>query len=170
MTNQLTQQQWAEQGYDVSVNAGLQGLIDQFHTYAADNKLDLADAGNVQKVIDAVEAQRLAGFAAAAAQTQVKRTAPEHEYKIKRVAKGERIKEASATGKHFSFGPVWVEAVKKAAGIAVNEKNREKLNMHGVHVGVQSPETLDAKALCAAIAEKLAAQPAETTEAVAATE
>lgn len=76
-------------------------------------------------------------------------------YKIKRVAKGQRIKVASASGKKFAFGPVWVDAVKACKGIALNEANREKLNMHATTVGIENPEKLTARELCAAIAAAL---------------
>lgn len=81
---------------------------------------------------------------------------PEREYKIKRVAKGKRIAAVSASGVRFSFGPAWNTAVIAAKGIAVNVAHREKLNMHGTHLGVPIPETMSPRELCAAIAEAMA--------------
>lgn len=78
-----------------------------------------------------------------------------YEYKIKRVAKGQRIKVASASGKNFAFGPVWCQAIRAAKGIVLNENNREKLNMHGMHVGVVDPEKMTARELCAAISKRM---------------
>lgn len=79
----------------------------------------------------------------------------EREYKIKRVPKGQRISMVSESGVRFSFGPVWNEAVAAVKGIAMNPNNREKLNMHGTYLGVESPEKMTARELCAAIAERM---------------
>lgn len=80
---------------------------------------------------------------------------PEKEYKIKRVAKGQRIEAVSASGVRFSFGPVWCESVKVAKGIAVNPHHREKLNMHGTFLGVDTPEKLSPLQLCQAITARM---------------
>ena len=80
---------------------------------------------------------------------------PEKEYKIKRVAKGQRIEMVSEKGIRYSFGPVWCESVKIAKGIAVNPNHREKLNMHGTSLGVESPETLSPHQLCQQIAARM---------------
>lgn len=87
---------------------------------------------------------------------------PEREYKIKRVAKGQRIDVKSASGIRFSFGPAWCTSVMAAKGIAINEANREKLNMHGTHLGVPVPDSMSPRELCAAITEAMAEQ--EPTE------
>lgn len=79
----------------------------------------------------------------------------EREYKIKRVPKGQRINIVSETGIRYSFGPVWNDSVIAAKGIAVNVNNREKLNMQGTHLGVESPDSLSAIQLCAEIAKRL---------------
>jgi hypothetical protein len=79
----------------------------------------------------------------------------ERVYKIARSEKGKRIEERSESGVRFSFGPKWVDAVVAAKGIALNEHNREKLNMHGKHVGIENPENMTARELCAAIAGKI---------------
>lgn len=79
----------------------------------------------------------------------------EREYKIKRVPKGQRIQMVSESGIRFSFGPVWNEAVCATKGIALNTANREKLNMHGTYLGIEKPEAMTARELCAAIAERM---------------
>lgn len=78
-------------------------------------------------------------------------TPKERVYKIKPVAKGQRIEAVSASGVRFSFGEVWCNAVKAAKGIATHPNNREKLNMHGTHLGVEKPEDMTPRQLCAAI-------------------
>jgi len=87
-------------------------------------------------------------------------------YKIKRVAKGKRVSFLSPSGIRFSFGPVWNDSVLAAKGIAVNENNREKLNMHGQYYGIASPEAMSTRELCAKIAECMAeaGDSEETTE------
>lgn len=75
-------------------------------------------------------------------------------YKIKRSEKGQRIEMKSESGIRFSFGPIWVQSVAAGKGIAVSDNNREKLNMHGTHVGIESPEKMSARELCAAIAAR----------------
>lgn len=89
---------------------------------------------------------------------------PERQYKIKRVAKGQRIDVKSASGVRFSFGPAWVTSVMAAKGIAVNEANREKLNMHGTHLGIPVPDTMSARELCAAISATLAEEEQESQD------
>lgn len=79
----------------------------------------------------------------------------EREYKIKRVPKGQRIQMVSESGIRFSFGPVWNEAVCATKGIALNPANREKLNMHGTYLGIENPDKLTGRELCAAIAERM---------------
>lgn len=79
----------------------------------------------------------------------------ERVYKIKPVMKGKRIEAISASGVRFSFGEVWCLSVRNGKGIAVNVNNREKLNMHGTHMGVANPEEMTAKELAAAIVVKM---------------
>jgi hypothetical protein len=86
---------------------------------------------------------------------QVTAPEPERVYKIKRSQKGQRIKIKSASGKNFAFGPVWCEAVRACKALALNENNREKLNMHGTHLGVEYPDQLSSRELCAAIASRM---------------
>lgn len=73
-------------------------------------------------------------------------------FKIARSKKGKRISITSPSGVNFSFGPVWNQSVVAGRGLALNPLHREKLNMHGVHKGIASPEALSARDLCAAIA------------------
>jgi hypothetical protein len=86
---------------------------------------------------------------------QVNAAPPEREYKIKRVAKGQRINVVSDSGVRYSFGPVWVDSVIAAKGLAMNEAHREKLNMHGTHLGIQNSDKMSARELCVAIAALL---------------
>lgn len=75
-------------------------------------------------------------------------TPKERVYKIKPVAKGQRIEAISASGVRFSFGEVWCNSVRSIKGIAVNPNNREKLNMHGTHLGLVDVEGLTPRQLC----------------------
>ena len=93
---------------------------------------------------------------------QVMAPPQEREYKIKRVAKGTRIEAVSPSGKNFSFGEVWTKSVIEAKGISLIPNNREKLNMHGAHVGVVNPEHLLTRDLCFAIKNALEALEKET--------
>lgn len=80
----------------------------------------------------------------------------ERVFKIKPVAKGKRIEAiCPVTGVRFSFGEVWCNSVKAGKGIAVNPNNREKLNMHGTHMGVLNPAEMTAKELANAITQKI---------------
>lgn len=80
----------------------------------------------------------------------------ERVFKIKPVAKGKRIEAiCPVTGVRFSFGEVWCKSVREGKGIAVNPNNREKLNMHGTHMGVVNPHEMLAKELAKAITEKM---------------
>lgn len=76
-------------------------------------------------------------------------------YKIKRSAKGKRISVISTSGVRFAFGPIWNAAIVACKGIALNEDNREKLNMHGKHVGIDGADSMTARELCTAIAGKI---------------
>jgi hypothetical protein len=84
-------------------------------------------------------------------------TAPpaEKTYKIARSLKGTRCKIPAANGVRYAFGPVWNAAVKAGTGIAIAAANRHKLNHQGLVHGVDSPETMDAKELCALIAPNI---------------
>lgn len=96
----------------------------------------------------------------------------ERVYKIKPVMKGKRIEAiCPVTGVRFSFGEVWCKSVREGKGIAVNPNNREKLNMHGTHMGVTNPHEMLAKELAKAITLKMdeeAANEAVETEEVTA--
>lgn len=76
----------------------------------------------------------------------------EKKLKIKSSPKGARIKVAAANGVRFSFGPVWNASVAKGKGIATAEANRAKLNHQAVTFGIENPESMDVKDLCAAMA------------------
>ena len=54
----------------------------------------------------------------------------------------------------YSFGPLWTKAVCEVRPIALNPANREKLNTHGAHLGIEHPDKMDAPKLCGAIAER----------------
>lgn len=114
------------------------------------------DAGFAEEVEAADAAVKQQGTSAFASFVGAVTAPPrEREYKIKRVAKGQRIKVVSASGVRFSFGPTWCDAIQACKGIVLNEANREKLNMHGTHVGVDAPESMSARELCVAIAAKM---------------
>lgn len=76
-------------------------------------------------------------------------------YKIKRSPKGQRIKIRSESGKLYSFGPIWVESIKAAKGLAVSKNNREKLEMHASHVGLTNFKNLSSVEIAKLISEKL---------------
>lgn len=121
-------------------------------------KKKLGDIGFEEDVLAAERAVEEEGSRAmmqAFGQCALIETPAEREYKIKRSAKGQRIEQKSESGVRFSFGPIWVNAVVAAKGIALNENNREKLNMHGTHVGIENPEKMSARELCAAIAARV---------------
>lgn len=107
------------------------------------------DCERAEKEVDAVGA---AAFGQLFGQIVQAQEPKERVYKIKPVAKGQRIKVKSASGVRFSFGDVWCDAVRACKGIALNEANREKLNMHGTHLGVINPEVLAPRELCSKIA------------------
>jgi len=80
----------------------------------------------------------------------------ERVYKIKPVMKGKRIEAiCPITGVRFSFGDVWCDSVRASKGIAMKPQNREKLNMHGTHMGVADAASMTAKELCVAITLKM---------------
>ena len=80
----------------------------------------------------------------------------ERVYKIKPVMKGKRIEAiCPVTGVRFSFGEVWCDSVRAGKGIATKPQNREKLNMHGTHMGVENPHEMTAKELCVAITKMM---------------
>lgn len=107
-----------------------------------------ADCERAEKEVDAIGATAFGQLFGQIVQAQEPK---ERVYKIKPVKKGERIKVVSASGVRFSFGEVWCNSVKACKGIALNEANREKLNMHGTHLGVADPEKMTARELCVAI-------------------
>lgn len=82
---------------------------------------------------------------------QITAPPPEKVLKIKSSPKGARIKIAAANGVRFSFGPIWNDSVAKGKGVALVDTNRAKLNHQALMAGIQNPESMDTKALCAAI-------------------
>lgn len=112
-------------------------------------------AEQVEKAEEAISAVGRTAFNQLFAEFTEAQIPKERVYKIKPVAKGKRIEAISASGVRFSFGEVWCLSVKAGKGIAVNPNNREKLNMHGTHMGVANPDTMTAKELAAAITKKI---------------
>ena len=114
----------------------------------------LGDEGfkeDVERAAAEVRAQGISAFENLIGSLSNAMEPKEREYKIKRSEKGQRIKVKSASGVQFSFGPIWRDAVRACKGIAINEGNREKLNMHGTHMGVVNPESMSPRELCSAI-------------------
>ena len=116
---------------------------------------ELGFDGAVQAAEQAVSEEGGRALMNSLAQCQRIEAPVEREYKIKRVPKGQRIQMVSESGIRFSFGPVWNEAVCATKGIALNPANREKLNMHGTYLGIENPDKMTGRELCAAIAERM---------------
>lgn len=103
----------------------------------------------------ASQASGAGGMALWGSMMQVTAPPPERVYKIKRVAKGKRIAEKSPSGRNFAFGPKWCAEVRACKSLALNENNREKLNMHGKTLGIEHPEKMAPRELCLAIAARM---------------
>jgi hypothetical protein len=132
--------------------------IDRLNRIASKLTRKVSETGFENDVLEAEKEINEAGGRAlfgSLVQCQVIESPPERQYKIKRVAKGTRIKEKSVSGKNFAFGPVWCEAIKACKSLALNENNREKLNMHGSTVGIEHPEKMAPRELCIAIAARM---------------
>jgi len=81
-------------------------------------------------------------------------TPKERVYKIKRSLKGARVKVAGFDGRSFSFGPVWVELVKKGKGPALTDQL--KVRAHAAHLGVADASRGKFETVLAALQAKLA--------------
>jgi hypothetical protein len=81
-------------------------------------------------------------------------TPKERVYKIKRSLKGARVKVAGFEGRSFSFGPIWVELVKKGKGPALTDQL--KVRAHAAHLGVANATKGKFETVLAALQSKLA--------------
>ena len=116
---------------------------------------DKVNAGMTTELAEAaVTAEGAGAMSFMVSQASAATTPKARVYKIKRSLKGARVKVAGFDGRSFSFGPVWVELVKKGKGPALTDQL--KVRAHAAHLGVANAAKGKFETVLAALQSKLA--------------